>query len=325
MRFRFQQTEKISNLCKQLDQKSYYIRQFPIQPEARKAIISKHLLKSAVFSAKIEGNPLKLEEINLGISSDKDKHQLEIENLIRAQQLVYSPTSPEKISLDFILELHAAVINSLRSDAGHLRKEQTAVFDSSGAAIYLAPPASDIKNLLNKLIKFTSESQNKYVTSAIAHFWFEKIHPFVDGNGRVGRLLSQYILDNRGESFSGLLSFEEQIESSKQEYYRLLAQEKNDITTFIEYFLSCLDSTAEGIVRDIATPQIITQHQTLLPRRQEILSIIKDHKQISFDRIRRRFLSIPTSTLHYDLRQLMKENLVRKIGKTRGALYEPAQ
>ncbi len=64
--------------------------------------------------------------------------------------------------------------------------------------------------------------------------------------------------------------------------------------------------------------------ETLLPKRKEILNTIREHKQVSFDFIHRRFLSVSPSTLRYDLRQLTKQNLIKKLGVTRGALYSPA-
>ena len=60
---------------------------------------------------------------------------------------------------------------------------------------------------------------------------------------------------------------------------------------------------------------------SLLPRRQEILMVIKNHKMVSFDFIQRRFVGTPSSTLHYDLQQLIKKGLVRKLGKTCGVKY----
>ena len=65
--------------------------------------------------------------------------------------------------------------------------------------------------------------------------------------------------------------------------------------------------------------------EALLPKRREILNTIREHKQVSFDFIRRRFLAIPASTLRYDLRQLAKQNLIKKLGVTRGAVYSPAE
>jgi len=59
----------------------------------------------------------------------------------------------------------------------------------------------------------------------------------------------------------------------------------------------------------------------LLPRRKEILETIKDHKTVSFDFIRRRFVNVPDSTLHYELQQLIKHGFIKKLGVSRGALY----
>lgn len=61
--------------------------------------------------------------------------------------------------------------------------------------------------------------------------------------------------------------------------------------------------------------------ETLLPRRREILALISDHQEISFDFIRRRFLGVKPSTLHYDLAQLIKQEWILKVGSTRGVLY----
>ena len=62
---------------------------------------------------------------------------------------------------------------------------------------------------------------------------------------------------------------------------------------------------------------------TLLPRRQEILAIIRDHKLISFDFLKRRFYKVPASSLHYDLKMLQKKGFIKKLGVTRGVLYKP--
>jgi len=65
-----------------------------------------------------------------------------------------------------------------------------------------------------------------------------------------------------------------------------------------------------------------SEEDFLLPRRREILEIIKNHELISFEQIHRRFFKVPTRTLHYDIKQLEKEGFIRKIGTTRGALYQ---
>jgi Fic family protein len=161
------------------------------------------------------------------------------------------------------------------------------------------------------------------IRAAVGHFAFEKIHPFVDGNGRVGRLISQFIIDNRAENFSGLLPFEEQIENSREVYYSLLANEGRDITEFVEYFLERLNLAADKIIGQLKlSPKEIKPEDTLLPRRKEIVQLLRDHHDMSFDQIHRRFFAIRPNTLRNDLRQLTKQKIIIKLGATRGVVYQ---
>jgi predicted transcriptional regulator len=75
------------------------------------------------------------------------------------------------------------------------------------------------------------------------------------------------------------------------------------------------------ILENIEQAPARRREDALLPRRREIYLVIKDHHEVSFDFIRRRFMIVPVSTLHYDLSQLMKQGLIEKIGVTKGALY----
>ena len=67
---------------------------------------------------------------------------------------------------------------------------------------------------------------------------------------------------------------------------------------------------------------VAREEETLLPKRREILGVIRDHGMVSFDFIRRRFMAVSEETIHYDLQQLVKVGLIIKLGKTRGALYQ---
>jgi Fic family protein len=149
---------------------------------------------------------------------------------------------------------------------------------------------------------------------------FEKIHPFLDGNGRVGRLLFQAILAKNNYHFNWLLSIEELMQARKQTYYSLLDQD--DATEFIEFLLQILFEESERLKNQIGNLSHPTDEDFLLPRRKEILEIIRDHQTISFDQIQRRFLKVPGRTLRYDIKQLEKQGFIRKIGTTRGAMYQ---
>jgi Fic family protein len=221
-----------------------------------------------------------------------------------------------------IKHLHRLSMSGIDPQPGVFRKEQTAIFNQAGVAVYITPPATEIEGRLESLFGTLQKSSGPVTAdAALAHIWFEKIHPFVDGNGRVGRLLMAYWLQMNDFGFDGLLAVEKIIEKRKSEYYALLAPSVAEVTPFVEFMGECLVETAEAMMDQLKKPRATAIEDDLMPRQREMYLIIKDHIEVSFDFIRRRFLSVPESTLHYDLKQLMKKELVKKIGITRGSRY----
>ena len=324
MQYTSQITPIISQLSQELDQYQFFIQNSPSSPEVQLNLRRKSYLKSSLFSAKIEGNRLTLEQVNEQLSHSKTKEKLEISNILSALNLIASDSSPHQLTVNFIKKLHLIALNQLNADTGRFRREISAIFNQAGVAIYLTPDPKEIEPELNKLISLSkTKNSHRYITAAISHFWFEKIHPFADGNGRVGRLLIHYLLDNRSANFHGLLNFEEEIEKTRSDYYYFLQHQSKDITEFTEYLLVCFCTAGKKAVELIKqAPTELTSADLLLPRRQEILNLLHDHEYLSFDQIHRRFYAINPSTLRNDLRQLMDKDFVVKIGSTRGALYK---
>lgn len=324
MQYSSQITPAITQLSAELDQYRFFIQNTPSSAEIQLHLRRKSYLKSSLFSAKIEGNQLTLEQVNQRLANVKTRAKIEVNNILTALNLIASNASPDNLTLNFIQKLHTTSMNQLNADAGHFRTEVSAIFNQAGVAIYLTPDPKEIRPQLDTLISTTKTSNNNpYITAAIFHFWFEKIHPFTDGNGRVGRLLIHYILDNHSTNFHGLLNFEEEIEKTRADYYYFLQQEHKDLTEFTEYLLKCLNEAGKKAVELIKqAPTQLTAIDVLLPRRQEILNLLHDHEYLSFDQIHRRFYAINMSTLRNDLRQLMDKGFIVKVGSTRGAVYK---
>lgn len=180
---------------------------------------------------------------------------------------------------------------------------------------------------MNELLTFVNGQSEKFVLiNAIqSHFIFEKIHPFVDGSGRIGRLLQMAILCKENYGMKGLVVVEEEIDNNKQSYYTALEESTSlDATPFVELMLEFLKD-ATGKAKDIVLNQKNnpSRFDLLPPRRREIAQIITDQRMVSFDFIHRRFLKVSPRQLAYDLDALIKAGFVSKIGKTRGALYSP--
>jgi len=286
----------------QIEALKLYFEKLDIKPEIQKNILRNSLLKSARFSSKIEGANTKLE----------------INNLYKAYTFIASNKSPKKISLDLFKQLHKIIMNDITAGSGNFRTEPCAIYNTAGVAVYLAPPSFKIHELLENLIKEINNSkEHPLINAAIFQFKFEKIHPFLDGNGRIGRLISYLILFKNDLSFKGYLSPEEYINKFKEIYYDCFDSDKN-YHPFVKYFLDSIENQIKTVFDNFKNPDNL---DTMLPRRKEIYEIIKDHPNCSFDFIYRRFASVNPKTLHYDLQKLQKDNLIKKIGVSRGVTY----
>lgn len=329
MRFPFfyKKTPQIEDQLKRLEIAKRVIDLLPQLPHIEENIRRQSLLKSSLFSARIEGNPLTLTDIQFAdeTKAKEEKEKLEIFNLFSAYRWLYFSKTPKKVTKKLILKLHKRVMKNLTGDPpGLFRQEVSAIFNPFGVAIYIPPPPRDVPVLIDKLIDKTNSLKIPApVKTALFHFSFEKIHPFIDGNGRVGRLLSFFILHKEGYGFKGLVSLEEYLEKNRQQYYDLLAISKKDITAFVEFFLKGIANQAEKTISQLRNRKKELPEDSLLPKRREILEIVKTHKTVSFNFIKRRFLKVKESTLHYDLQQLIKGGFIRKLGSTRGVVYAP--
>lgn len=323
MRYTYTHTKKITELLNRIERARIIIEELPVLPNLEENIRRNSLLKSSLFSARIEGNTLDMRQVQAGFS-EKKKEQLEVANILRAIHFIRSPRSPRRITRFFIKQLHTIVMHGLSSDAGGFRHEPSAIFNSAGVAVYMTVPPMEVEARMQILIEGIKKATYPIpIIASLAHVEFEKIHPFLDGNGRVGRLLSQLILDRGGYGCKGMISFEEYLESTKQDYYDLLELSQKNMTGFVEYFLEAFLHAADAAILELKK-QPEHSNELLLPRRQEILNIIVDHRQVSFDFIKRRFMAVTESTLHYDLQQLLKKGFIKKLGKTRAVVYIPS-
>ncbi len=316
-------TPKISQSLASIEASREVINSIHIPPEIEMNIRRQSTLKSSLFSARIEGNPLTLDELSK--SPSKNQQKIEVFNILKALNWIQD-RGLKDLTLKDILQLHNLVLFGLteKEQLGNFRKQASAIFNSAGIAIYMPPRPSQIEPLLNKLLSYLNSSKESFapVKTIIAHYVFEKIHPFLDGNGRVGRLLIQLALKKENYDMKGLLSLEEYLDNHRSTYYSALEDSERDVTGYIEFMLEAIAETSIGARELVLQKEKTDVADYLLPRRAEILNIIKDHGLTSFDNIRRRFINIPDRTLSYDLKKLQDAGLIRKRGTTKGVYYE---
>lgn len=324
LKFKYHETAAIKKLLIELEALKIVFEQAKSLPQFEENLRRESLLKSALFSARVEGNPLDLEKIKFASEEEKttDIKILEVFNLLRAYRLVLSPKAPKKLTLTFIKKLHQITMKNISSDTGKFRNQPWAIFNQAGVAIYLTPAPFRLPKLMPDYIQTNLNLKYEIpINVAISQFLFEKIHPFVDGNGRVGRLISAYIMKNGGYGFRGLVSVEEMIDKNREDYYQAL-EPSQDTNLFVEFFLKSFVEQAKLVLGKLGEKREELPEDYLLPRRREILDIIVSHPYCSFDFISRRFPAVNPKTLHYDLKQLQEKGFIIKAGKTRGVTYK---
>jgi Fic family protein len=280
------------------------------------------LLKSSLYSARIEGNPLELLDVSYGKS--KEKNKLEIFNILEASHYIETGIKKKVVTKDLLLELHSRVLKSIDEGAGHFRTEQSAIFNQAGVAIYMPPSAFDISHLLEELFIYINDQDYErfpLIKAFIAHLIFEKIHPFLDGNGRVGRLLISLILKIKGWDFTFTIPFEEYLDENKTEYYFHLDEGLKDANAYLLFMLNAFLNEIEKVKEQIERDSDKENQLFLPPRQEEMFNIIKEHSVVSFDMIKRRFLKVPKRTLRYDLKKLLDKGIIEKTGETKGRYY----
>jgi len=323
LRYKFKETQEIRKLLIELGALKVFFSQVKVLPHIEENLRRESLLKSALFSARVEGNPLSLEKMKFASRTKKpaDLKKLEIFNLLRAYRYIYGSRVPKKLNLGLIRKMHQMVMKSISAQAGKWRIEPWAIFNQAGVVIYFAPAPFRLPKLMEEFIQLNKNLKYEVpIRAAILQFLFEKIHPFADGNGRTGRLISAYIMNNGDYAFRGLVSIEEIIDKNRENYYQAL-EPSGDTTFLVEFFLKSLVEQAKLVLNKLSGKTEELPEDFLLPRRREILEIIRDHPYCSFDFISRRFLAVNCKTLHYDLGQLQKKGFIIKAGKTRGARY----
>jgi Fic family protein len=119
-----------------------------ILPHIEENFRRESLLKSALYSARVEGNPSKINDLD----NQEDLHKLEINNLVRAYKFIYSSKSPKKLSILVIKKLHKIVMKNISNQAGLFRIEPWAIYNQAGIAIFLAPAHFRVPELMSELV-----------------------------------------------------------------------------------------------------------------------------------------------------------------------------
>ncbi|TAG45391.1 MAG: Fic family protein [Betaproteobacteria bacterium] len=237
--------------------------------------------KEALLTSQIEGTQATLidlfdDEAGFVVSNRDDVE--EVTNYLRAFRLVRAQLAAPKglpICTRLLCDAHRALLDGVRGatkQPGELRQSQNWIGGTRpGNAVFVPPPAHEIAALLGALESFIHAPAHplpRLVNIALVHAQFETIHPFLDGNGRIGRLLISALLESWGVLPEPLLFLSGYLKQHQFEYYRLLdgIRTQGDWESWVSFFLEGITvsaETAERSVIDIAT-LIATDRRNLL-------------------------------------------------------------
>ncbi|PKK98920.1 MAG: cell filamentation protein Fic [Tenericutes bacterium HGW-Tenericutes-2] len=205
----------------------------------------KNQIKSIHSSLAIENNQLSESQvkdlINGKLVIGPQKDILEVQNAIKVYEKIQDINPYTQKDL---LKYHKLLMTSLVPDEGLYRKGQVGVFDDE-KAIFMAPPADRVPSLMNNLYDYLNHyDENIFIKSCVFHYEFEFIHPFSDGNGRMGRLFQTCLLAKEEELFY-YLPVESIIKKKQQTYYDAISRSNLEglSNVFIEFMLDAIIET----------------------------------------------------------------------------------
>lgn len=302
----------------------------------------------------LEGNALSVDEVKdvlegqEVIARDRDIQEiLNYRNVLKFIDAVWAQiggSGSYSFTLETILEIHKLTTEKILQEesAGKFRIRQVVIRNTkTGQVSYTPPPAVEVPYLIEDLVSWINcdEAKNTHpvIKAGIIHYEIARIHPFVDGNGRVARAVATLVMFLDGYDIRKFFSFEEYFDENPMQYYLTLQAVSNqlvldtherDLTPWLEYFTEGVAIelnrvkekvqriSVDGVLKDRLGEQLI-----LTERQMMIMEYLHRHKSMLNKDFRKIFPDHSDDTVLRELQFLRKKGLIKKIGGTKKATY----
>lgn len=281
------------------------------EPKLRK----KNRIRTIHASLQIEGNSLNEAQVTALLEDQRvigpTQDILEVKNAIAAYDAL--PKYKSHSSTSF-LKAHKLLMNGISGEAGKYRRSGVGIMAGKRLA-HVAPSASRVPALMNELFHYVKTSKElALIKSCVFHYEMEFIHPFIDGNGRMGRLWQTLILKETYPLFE-YLPLENTIKKHQKKYYAALASsdKKSESTSFITFMLQVISETLDESLSQ-RTVGITSEDRLLHFLQQTTSSFTRKDYLIHFP-------TLSTATASRDLQQAVALGLVSKQGEKAKTIY----
>lgn len=300
-------------------------------------------IESAGSSTRIEGAKLTDEEVEKLLASVKitrfeSRDEQEVAGYYDALEVILENYADIEISERYVHQLHGILLKHSDKDQPHRGNYKTSSNkvvanypDGTQRTLFDPTPPHLVPVEMPQLIDWLNERIEKkdmHPLVYIAGFVYEflSIHPYKDGNGRTSRLLTTLLMMKQGYEFIQYVSFENVIESSKDEYYRVLMdgqqnryKDNERINTWVLYFMQSLITLTERLDAKYETYSKLKT--ALNKRQQQVMDFIRDNEPAQLGDIEKALGEYSRNTLKKDLIYLVNEKLLLKTGDRKGTRY----
>lgn len=303
--------------------------------------ISMHVLKEATQSSKIEGTKTNIEEALLDredVKEEKRDDWEEVQNYISALNSAINNLKELPFSSRLIKQTHEILLKGVRGKhklPGEFRSSQNWIGGASiNDAIFIPPTHTSIYEYMGDLEKFAHNEEFYFpdlLKIALIHYQFETIHPFLDGNGRVGRLMITLYLVEKGMLKKPILYLSDFFERNRTLYYDNLmrVREKDDLTQWFKFFLVGVIETAENSIKTFdgilkLQKDVDNKLQSLGSRFNNAQMIIEHlyQRPIINAQKGRKITNLSLPSVYKLIEKMEKLNVIKEItGGKRGKLY----
>jgi Fic family protein len=313
----------------------------PLLPYYEKAFQKDALVRAVHHGTHIEGNELNLtqaEQVMFG--SEVVARERDVQEVINYRNVIECISNfKDGIDEDFIKRMHVMTVEKILSPerCGIYRQTQVVVRNSMTGEVTFTPPvAIAVPSQVQELVEFAGKAGasviHPIIKSGAVHYELVRIHPFVDGNGRVARALSTFILFQSGYDIRKFFSLEEYFDNDAVRYYGgLQSVERNggDLTEWLEYFTEGLAIELAKIKERVAKISVdgklrerLGGKPVLLSERQlRIIEYIQEAGHLQNVGFKQLFPMVSEDTVLNELKALIKLGLVKKVGSTKAARY----